>query len=179
MGNKQGLKIILGGQGGQGLVLAGKILAEAAALYDGKQTVYIPLFTPFVRGDISGSQVIIDEVPIVYPFVEEPDIILALSKETLQLYRNFWGRALLIVDEKIDRNELPPPKKAFPIHDCVAKLGGPRLMNMASVGILVGTTQSFTPEAIERVMTRLFSGEVLKLNLEAFRWGVESGKSQS
>src|SRR5512138_1613436 len=74
------------GAGGQGLILAGIILAEAAAIHDGKQAVQSQSYGPEARGGASKSEVIISDHPIDYPKATSVDALLALTQEACDKY---------------------------------------------------------------------------------------------
>lgn len=74
-------EIRLAGEGGQGMILAGIILAEAAAIYDGKQATQTQSYGPEARGGASRSEVVISDDEIDHPEVLEPNIVIALSQE--------------------------------------------------------------------------------------------------
>ncbi len=76
----------LSGEGGQGLVLAGKILAEAAAIYDDKNATQSQSYGPEVRGGASKSEVIVSDGAIDYPKAENLDLLLALTQESFDKY---------------------------------------------------------------------------------------------
>ena len=93
------VEIRLAGAGGQGLLLAGLILAEAAVLYDGRNACQTQSYGPEARGGASKSEVIIDDEPVDYPKVIAADVLLALrqvlprSKARRSLDRGFSARA--------------------------------------------------------------------------------------
>ncbi len=76
----------LAGKGGQGMVLAGQILATAAAVYDGKEAVQSQSYGPEARGGASKSEVIIANEPIDYPKVISADLLLVMSQEACDTY---------------------------------------------------------------------------------------------
>ena len=93
------LEIRLAGSGGQGLVLAGIILAEAAILYDNKNAVQTQSYGPEARGGASKSEVIISDEQIDYPKCEEIDIMLCLNQKSLNEYVHALKKGgVLIVD---------------------------------------------------------------------------------
>ena len=73
-------QIVLTGTGGQGLILAGIILAEAAVL-DGKQAIQTQSYGPEARGGASRAEVLISDEAIDYPKVQKADTLLAMSQE--------------------------------------------------------------------------------------------------
>ncbi len=89
----------LSGEGGQGLVLAGKILAEAAAIYDDRNATQSQSYGPEARGGASRSDVIVSEEEIDYPKAENVDLLLALTQEALDRYlKDLRPRGWLVVD---------------------------------------------------------------------------------
>ena len=86
MGNKtplpqQIVETRLAGSGGQGLILAGLVLAEAAGVYDGREVTMIQSYGPEARGGASKAEVIISDLPIDYPLCTRVDLLLALTQE--------------------------------------------------------------------------------------------------
>ncbi|MDA8217816.1 MAG: 2-oxoacid:acceptor oxidoreductase family protein, partial [Dehalococcoidales bacterium] len=79
-------EVRLAGVGGQGLQLAGLILAEAAAIYENKNVVQSQSYGAEARGGPSMSEVIIGDGDIDYPKVTEPDLLLALSQDAADRY---------------------------------------------------------------------------------------------
>ena len=73
----------LSGTGGQGLILAGIILAEAALL-DGKLAIQSQSYGPEARGGASKSEVIISDKAIHFPKVTNPGLLLAMSQVAAQ-----------------------------------------------------------------------------------------------
>jgi 2-oxoglutarate ferredoxin oxidoreductase subunit gamma len=75
-------EIILSGSGGQGLILAGQILAEAV-IRDGKNAVQTQSYGPEARGGASKAEVIISNDDIDYPKVTKPDIVPSMASNPL------------------------------------------------------------------------------------------------
>src|SRR5512146_3208381 len=80
------VEISLGGSGGQGLVLMGMIMAEAAGVYEGRQVAQSQLYGPESRGGASRSDVIISDEEIDYPEVEHPDVLFAFNQVSAAKY---------------------------------------------------------------------------------------------
>ena len=97
--SKTRIEIRLVGEGGQGVILAGIILAEAAAIYDGLQVVQSQSYGPEARGGASKSEVIISDQEIDFPEVIHADLVIALSQEACDKYgQSLKDDGLLIVD---------------------------------------------------------------------------------
>ena len=76
----------LSGSGGQGLILAGKILAEAAAIYENKNATQSQSYGPEARGGASKSEVIISDGDIDFPKATRLDVLLCLTQEACDKY---------------------------------------------------------------------------------------------
>src|SRR3970040_612962 len=95
------------GSGGQGMILAGIIIAEAAAIYDGKKAVQSQSYGPESRGGASRSEVIISDEDIDYPKATSIDFMLALTQEACTKYhKDIKKGGILLVDSEEVR-ELP------------------------------------------------------------------------
>ena len=93
-------EIRFSGSGGQGLILAGVIFAEAATIFDKKTAVQSQSYGPEARGGASKSEVIISDAPIDFPKATEIDLMLALTPEAcLKYYKDIKPNGTLLVDE--------------------------------------------------------------------------------
>ena len=79
-------EIRLSGSGGQGMITAGIILANAAAIYENKNSVQSQSYGPEARGGASKAEVIISSDEINYPKVTSPDFLVALTQEAYDKY---------------------------------------------------------------------------------------------
>ena len=148
------IEIRLAGEGGQGMILAGIILAEAAAIYDSKNAVQTQNYGPEARGGASQAEVIISKGEIDYPKVISADVLVAMSQEACdKYYARLKKDGLLIVDEdKVGRVPTTHAVKV-PITRLAAQATGKTLAaNAVALGLLVGLTQVVTREAIEKAV---------------------------
>ena len=165
-------EIRLAGEGGQGMILAGIILAEAAAIYDGKQAVQTQSYGPEARGGASKSEVVIADGEIDHPEVLEADVVVALSQEAYDKYgKNIKPGCLLIVDdEKVAEIQSADVIKV-PVSRMALEITGKTITaNTVALGVLVGLTDIVSRNAIEKaVATRAPKGteEMNKAALEA------------
>jgi 2-oxoglutarate ferredoxin oxidoreductase subunit gamma len=95
--NKQMIKILITGEGGQGVQAIAEILAKAAFL-ENKQALYIPNFGVEQRGGVSLAFVIIDNKPIVYPKFEKADILAIFSERSRERIKNFLNESTEIIE---------------------------------------------------------------------------------
>lgn len=166
-------EIRLAGEGGQGMILAGIILAEAAAIYDGKQATQTQSYGPEARGGASRSEVVISDVEIDHPEVLEPDIVVALSQEAYRKFgKSIRPDGLLIVDE--ERVETEPDSKAIKVP--VARLsreitGRAITANTISLGVLVGLSGVVSRKAIEQAVAARAPKGTEEMNRKALEAG--------
>jgi 2-oxoglutarate ferredoxin oxidoreductase subunit gamma len=147
-------EIRLAGEGGQGMILAGIILAEAAAIYDGKNAIQTQDYGPEARGGASKAEVIIGEGELDYPKVISADVLVAMSQEACDKYASALKKnGLLIVDEeKVGRVPTTRAIKA-PITKLALETTGRTITaNVVALGVLVGLTQIVSREAIEKAV---------------------------
>jgi 2-oxoglutarate ferredoxin oxidoreductase subunit gamma len=165
-------EIRLAGEGGQGMILAGIILAEAAAIYDNKNAIQTQSYGPEARGGASKSEVIIGSGELDFPEVIHADILAALSQEACDKYASNLKRGgVLIVDE--DKVGRVPTNQAFkaPITRVAMETTGKTITaNVVALGVLVGLTGVVSKDAIEKaVLARAPKGteEMNRAALEA------------
>ena len=144
-------QIVLTGTGGQGLILAGIILAEAAVL-DGKQAIQTQSYGPEARGGASKAEVLISEEAIDYPKVQKADILLAMSQESFDKYcGSIGGAGTLIVDSTFVRElkETEAKLVALPITKAAKEqLGRDMFANIIALGAIVGLTGTVSRESL-------------------------------
>jgi len=170
-------EIRLSGEGGQGLVLAGKILAEAAAIYDELNATQSQSYGPEARGGASRSEVIISDGEIDFPKAQNLDLLLALTQESLDKYHGDLKSGGLLV---VDADDV----KRLPERDCKVvripftrlareKLGKVIVANIIAVGSIVRLSRIVTEQAVEQAIRARVPRGTEDLNLEAFRLGLE------
>lgn len=167
-------EIRLAGTGGQGAVLAGILLAEAA-VRDGKNVAQTQSYGPEARGGASRSEVVISSGEIHYPKVLEPDVTLCMSQEACDRYGWQMDRSgLLIIDS--DHVQRVPSLRALrvPLTTIAGRVTGREVVaNVVALGLLAALTGIVTREALEQsIQTRVPKGTI-DLNLKALAAGFE------
>jgi 2-oxoglutarate ferredoxin oxidoreductase subunit gamma len=148
------VEIRLAGEGGQGMILAGIILAEAATIYEGHNAVQSQSYGPEARGGASKSEVIISQGEIDHPEVLEPDVVVALSQEAYRKFaRTTKPGGLLIVDgDRVDSKSTPLAIR-LPITKMAFETTGRVITaNTVALGVLVGLTKVVSRKAIEKAV---------------------------
>ncbi len=167
------IEIRLAGEGGQGMILAGIILAEAAAIYDGKNAVQTQSYGPEARGGASKSEVIIAKGDIDYPEVIDADVLVALSQEACDKFAsNLKKNGMLIVDkEKVGRVPTTSAIK-IPISQLAMEVTGKAITtNVVALGLLVGLTGVVSKKAIEKAVIARAPAGTEEMNRLALKTG--------
>lgn len=148
------MEIRLAGEGGQGMILAGIILAEAAAIYDKKNATQTQSYGPEARGGASKAEVVIDQGEIDHPEVIVADVLVAMSQEACDKYAgNMKKGGLLIVDQ--ERVGRVPSSRAIkvPITRLAEESSGKSITaNVVALGVLVGLTGVVSREAVSQAV---------------------------
>ena len=147
-------EVRLAGEGGQGMILAGIILAEAATIYGGQNAVQSQSYGPEARGGASKSEVVISPGEIDHPEVLLPDVVVALSQEAFKKFgSSIKPGGLLIVDaDKVDSASSPKAIR-LPITKMAFETTGRIITaNTVALGVLVGLTGVVTRMAIEKAI---------------------------
>lgn len=167
------IEIRLAGEGGQGMILAGIILAEAAAVYDGKQVVQTQSYGPEARGGASRSEVVISEGEIDHPEVLSADIVLALNQAAYKKFaKTVRAGGLLIVDE----DDVEPSNDFHGIRVPIVRIahettGKAITANTVALGVLVGLTNVVSRAAIEKAVTARAPRGTEEMNRKALQAG--------
>jgi 2-oxoglutarate ferredoxin oxidoreductase subunit gamma len=171
-------EIRLSGSGGQGLVTAGIILAEAAGIHDGKYVCQTQSYGPEARGGASKAEVVISDQEIDYPKAVEPDILLAMNQKSCDAYVfDLKAGGMLIVDAT--------HVKQVPISRAVAvpftrmareEAGRETVANIVALGTLAAISGSVSLEGLEAaVLSRVPKGTE-DMNRKALEAGIRAGQ---
>jgi len=176
-------EIRLSGTGGQGLVLAGIILAEAVGIYEGKNVVQTVSYGPAARGGTSRADVVVSDWAIDFPKAMGLDILLAMNQMACdESASNLKPNGLLVVDSYLVTQVSYTRTVKIPFTQIAReKCGREQMANIVALGalsMLIPSTPSGTGvvsrEAMEAaVMDRIPKGTE-KLNKLAFEEGVKA-----
>ncbi len=176
------LNITIAGVGGQGSILAGVILGEAAVAYDGKYAVQTQAYSSELRGGFAATWVIVSDQPVDYPRVVQPDILVAQAQDSINRFAKVVkpdgllimdsdmisevpagiGRVFKVAATSVSRNELKAPVTA----------------NMIMLGALWRATDVVSRASLEKAIVASVPKGKGDLNLTAFECGVKAVESQ-
>jgi 2-oxoglutarate ferredoxin oxidoreductase subunit gamma len=175
-------EIRLSGEGGQGLVLAGKIHAEAAAIYDERNATQSQSYGPEARGGASKSEVIISDGEIDYPKAENLDLQLALTQEALDKYwKDLRPGGWLVIDcdavSRIPAGDWRVVRVPF-VRLAREKLGKAVVANIIALGVIVRLAKVVSEDAAEQAILARVPRGTEDLNRKAYRLGLEVASEQ-
>jgi 2-oxoglutarate ferredoxin oxidoreductase subunit gamma len=165
------------GAGGQGLILAGIIMAEAAAIYDGKQALQSQSYGPEARGGASKSEVIISEDPIDYPKATAVDALLALTQESCNKYSgDLKDDGILLVDSDLVKKIPKGNFRVFRIpiiNTAKNEVGRTIVANIVALGAMVALTGIISKVSAEKAVLARVPEAFVELNRKAFQAGYD------
>lgn len=163
----------LSGSGGQGVITAAIILAQAA-VDEGKEAVQSQSYGPEARGGASKSEVILSDEPVYHPHVRQPDVVLAMTQKAAdKYYKDLHPDGLLILDEQLVPN---PPAFAHTIRIPITKLavekaGRKLFANIVALGALVHLTGIVQFDSIKKAVANRVPPHTVDQNMKALQLG--------
>lgn len=178
------VSVRVAGSGGQGAVLSGIILANAAVLYEDKHAtqkdrkfaIQTQSYGPEVRGTVSKSDVRISDKQITYPYVKIPDYLLVLSEQALlQQLDEIGSDTVVILDKDLVKSRPKTKYHEIPAHAIARQLGKPVVANIIMLGAWCGLTKIISWEALEKAVLEAVPKGSEALNMEAMQKGFALG----
>ena len=170
---KERYEVIMAGSGGQGLVLAGIMLGEAAML-EGKVVMQTQTYEAASRGGFSMAEVIISTEEIIYQHVQEPDIVLTLTEETLGKYAAFAEKGIpVFYDTTLAKPRTGDHLSGFAFTQMASDMGNVASVNILAMGALLAAVPMVKTESLVQVIRKRFKGKAVDLNIRALQAGLE------
>jgi len=173
----------IAGFGGQGVITAGYVLANAAAIHDGQFALMSQSYGPEARGGSCKSDVITSDELIDYPKVTRPDCLVAMSIDAFATYADSVKDGGVIVYEDslvaIPEKSMDPEKSYYgvPAVATANEVGNKLAANMVMLGAVQALTGVVEPEALAASIMDRFPRRK-ELNLQALQRGIELGTSR-
>jgi len=169
--------VIMAGFGGQGVMLIGNLLAQAAMEY-GLHVTFVPAYGVEMRGGTANCTVILDRETIGSPVVQRPLSSIMLNQPSLDKFqpRLVRGGVQIVNSSLVDAAHVDPGVRSVlvPLNDMAARLGSPKLLNMIALGAWVYATDALPLAAVQEALRRVISSHYAKLipaNAEALALG--------
>lgn len=160
-------KIIIAGFGGQGVILAGKLLAYTGMI-EGKYVSHIPSYGAEMRGGTANCSVMVSDMEISSPLISRPTSLIVMNPPSLFKFEEKVvedGRIFVnssLINDKIKRDDV----EVFyvPSNDIAEKAGSGRSSNMVMVGAFIAVTDVVDKKNVKDSLTNVISKRNLKYN---------------
>jgi len=175
MANRE--EIRLSGYGGQGIILAGHIIGQAASIFEHKYATYIRDYGPEARGGACRADVVISDEEVIYPYISTPSVLVVMSQQAYDKYHiENHEDALVVIDEDLVK---PVPDKhrvlAIPARRIAEGLGGVMVANIVMLGFLTAVTDIASADSMKKSLLAAVPKGTEELNMEAFEKGYAYG----
>ncbi len=167
------IEIRLAGTGGQGVILASVVLAEAAAVQEGRQVVQTQSYGPEARGGASKADVIISDEPILFPKCRKLDVLLCLSQQAVDKYLDdLKQRGTAVIDSFYVRDCPRAGAVVLPLSETARNVLGRELFtNIVALGALARITGAVRLESLKTAIARRVPPATVEVNQRALTLG--------
>lgn len=169
-------EVVFAGFGGQGVMIAGQILAHSA-MEEGLNVVWLPSYGPEMRGGTANCSVVISSEPVASPIVPTPGAAVVMNNPSLEKFGAavrsggviIINSSLISID--VDREDVT--KIPIPANEIAMDLGSGKAANMVVLGAYVGATKAVTLDTLKDFVKRKFANkpQFVDLNLNALQEG--------
>ncbi len=176
--------LMIAGFGGQGVMMMGKLLAYGTCESTDLNVTFFPSYGAEQRGGTANCYVVISDDNIGAPLGDHQNDLIVMNGPSLGkfLYKLVPGGTLFInssiVTDKVERDDVKIV--SAPVTEMAIELGNPKALNLIMLGVYIGYTEAVSPDVILDAITKMLGKkkELLPLNIEAFKKGLEMGKAQ-
>lgn len=169
---------VLSGFGGQGLLFAGQVLAQAG-MFEGLNVSWLPSYGPEMRGGTASCTVIVSDRPIGSPVVDRVDCLIALNPPSLAKFEGLLapGGLLVLNDSLIEAEPARTDIEVLrvPCSALARTVGDERVISVIALGAAIGRLPLVEAESVRQALTVKGGREVVEMNLRAFELGLERG----
>lgn len=170
-------KIIIAGAGGQGIMLLGKVLAEAA-MRENKFVTWLPAYGAEVRGGTAHCMVVISDEPIGSPYIAQADILVIMNAPSQEKFKTrIKKQGLMLVNSSLA--QAPQAKNlnilSYPFSDIAAELGNIRVANMVALGCFIAQKKIVQGKTVEKVISEIAPADkknLIEINQRALKAGM-------
>lgn len=177
--------VIFSGFGGQGLLFAGQVLAQAAMEED-REVLWIPSYGPEMRGGTAYCTVIVSEDPVGSPIVERPDVAVVLNPPShAKFAHTVVPNGVIVtnaslVDARVERDDVS--EIALPLTELASAAGDPRLVSVVALGVVAARTGIVLAASVHRALVDIVGRKrpaILEMDVAAFDAGMRAAGGRS
>jgi len=170
-------RMIFSGSGGQGVITAAVILAEAAVIVEGLNATQSQTYGAAARGGATRTDIIISDAQIHYPKVIQPNVLVCLTQEAYGQYQGIIRPGgLLLSDPRFVMSEkkVDARQVELPMYKAVMeKIGKPIVFNICMLGALIKITGLVKPDSIMTILEKRIPAGFVDMNRQALELGME------
>ena len=173
--------MVFSGSGGQGVITAAIILAEAAVLFDNLNAVQSQVYGPEARGGATRSDIIISDSVIHYPKVIQPNVLVCLTQDAYnKFYPVMRPGGLLITDTRYVKAEkkVDAQQKELAMYETIMEeIGKPIVFNICMLGAVIHLTSVVKPKSVLKILEKRIPADFLEMNRKALNIGIKLGEA--
>jgi 2-oxoglutarate ferredoxin oxidoreductase subunit gamma len=165
------------------VILSAMVLGKAASIFQSGFATVTQNFGPEARGGACSAQLILSDSPVLYPYIANPDILIATSQEA---YNRFApelkdGGTLIVEQDLVRVSGLDKTKEikiySIPATRIAEELGKKMVQNSVMVGFFTALTHLLETDAVRKAVADSVPASFRELNLRAFDRGFEYGSA--
>lgn len=176
--------VIVAGFGGQGVMLIGTLLAYAA-MEDGQNVTYLPVYGPEMRGGTANCTVVVSHEDIGSPIIHLPKSLIAMNRPSLDKFQpRVQDGGIVVINSSLVDMELADTARLLtvgvPANEIADGLGNTKMANMVAIGAYVQLTGVVPLEAIKASLKKVISPNYAKMipaNEKAIQAGADAVRS--
>jgi 2-oxoglutarate ferredoxin oxidoreductase subunit gamma len=172
-------RMVFSGAGGQGVITAAVILAEAAVIIEGLNATQSQSYGAAARGGSTRTDIIISDSIIHYPKVIQPNVLVCLTQEAYgQFSTVIRPGGLLLLDTRYVQAEkrVDARQVGLPMYKTVMdEIGKPIVFNICMLGALIKIIGLVKPESIIAILEKRIPAGFIDMNRKALELGMELG----
>ncbi len=176
------VRLVFSGSGGQGVITAAIILAEAAVMYGDMNAVQSQSYGAAARGGSTRSDIILSDSRIYFPEVTHPNILVCLTQESYTKFSPIIRPGgVLLSDTKFVQTfkKVDAKQIELPMYDTIMeKIGKPIVFNICMLGTLIGITDLLEPDFIMQVLKTKIPPDFMEMNEKALEIGLNLGRTK-
>jgi len=171
-------RVIIAGAGGQGIMLLGKILAEAAMRED-RYVTWLPAYGAEVRGGTAHCMVVISDKEIGSPYIEKADTLIIMNQPSLRKFKErIKNKGVFIVNSSLAAVEKNEEIRALsePFTELAIKLGNIKVANIIALGHYISHKKIIMAKTATRVIEKIAPADkrdLIEINKKALHIGME------
>ncbi len=174
-------RMVFSGSGGQGVITASIILAEAAVLFENLNAVQSQSYGAEARGGSTRSDVIISDSTIHYPKVIQPNVLICLTQDAYnKFYQIIRPGGLLIIDRRFVKTnkKVDAQQRELPMYETVMeKIGKPIVFNICMLGAVIRLTEIVSPDSVLQLLKARIPSDFVEINRQALELGLALGEN--